>query len=316
MKVNRIYTNKILKRGLEFASDNSALFAACTTLVFSTAVRPLSILATPKTNRENKEIACAKSIASSLTGYLLMFAISKPFSHSIQKINKEPQKYLQSKTIDVLKGGARKLSESKAYMLATQMFKLGLGMVVAAPKAIITALATPIFLSAFKTKDNCNNPQQNKNVTFTGNKDILSKRIATVLNNSAYQNFANRFKDSNFPMHLVALTDLITTGVFIKQINKNDKIDVERKKPLIHNAVISTGLGMLAGYSVDKLLDKPAEHFINKFKESNKNSPKLDKYVEGIKIAKPILIMGTLYYTIIPIISTFIADRTAKKNVL
>ena len=35
--------------------------------------------------------------------------------------------------------------------------------------------------------------------------------------------------------------------------------------------------------------------------------------VEGIKIAKPILIAGLVYYIAIPLISTFLADRV-KKN--
>ena len=83
---------------------------------------------------------------------------------------------------------------------------------------------------------------------------------------------------------------------------------------LIHNAAISTALSIVSGYTVDKLLDKPTEKFIEKLKEANKNSPKLDKYVEGVKIAKPILILGGIYYIIIPIISTFLADRMEKNE--
>ena len=48
------------------------------------------------------------------------------------------------------------------------------------------------------------------------------------------------------------------------------------------------------------------------FKEVNKNLPELEKYVQGIQIAKPALILGGIYYIIIPVISTFFADRTGK----
>ena len=311
MKVNPIYTSKIIKQGLEFAADNSALFAAGTTLVLSTAIRPLSILATPKTDRENKKVACAKSIASSLTGYFLMLAVSKPFSRSIQKINNQPQKYLKNKTFEVLKDGADSLSKSKAYMLATQMFKLGLGMIVAAPKAIITAAGVPLILKIFKPEASPETVVKSKDPTFTGKSDAVAKGISKVLNNTKYQEFATKFKDSNFPMHIVALTDVITTGTFVHQTKNSDKIPQDRKKPLIHNAIFSTGLSIISSYFIDKLLDKPTEKFIEKFKEINKKSPKLDKYVEGIRIAKPILIMGGIYYTLIPIISTFLADRTS-----
>ena len=51
--------------------------------------------------------------------------------------------------------------------------------------------------------------------------------------------------------------------------------------------------------------------FNSRFREEF--TPKLDKYIEGIKIAKPILILGTVYYTLIPIVSTFLADRIDKK---
>ena len=54
---------------------------------------------------------------------------------------------------------------------------------------------------------------------------------------------------------------------------------------------------------------KTTEKFIKKFKDANKNDPNLAKQIEGIKIAKPILIAGVVYYILIPIISTFLADR-------
>ena len=306
MKVNPIYTSKIVKKGLEFAADNSALFAAGTTLVLSAAIRPLSILATPKTDEENKKIACAKSISSSAIGYFLMLAVSRPFARSIKAINQNPQRYLKKETIKNLKDGSKTLANSKAYMLATQMFKLGLGLVIAAPKAVITALGVPVAMKLFRQDE----PQkQNGQLTFTGKERTLSKGISKILDNQKYQEFAKRFKDSNFPMHIIAGTDALATAAFVSQTKKSSKISDERKKPLIHNAIISTGLSIGASYFVDKLLNKPTEKFIQKFKEVNKGSPKLSKYVEGIRIAKPILIMGGIYYTIIPVISTFLADR-------
>ena len=51
-----------------------------------------------------------------------------------------------------------------------------------------------------------------------------------------------------------------------------------------------------------------------KFKEINTNSPKLNKYVEGIKIAKPALIMGALYYIAAPVVSTILADIVTSKK--
>ena len=59
MKVNsqndivfkNVYTSRVVKKGLEFASSNGALFGASATVAFS-AIRPLSIMCTPKTDVE------------------------------------------------------------------------------------------------------------------------------------------------------------------------------------------------------------------------------------------------------------------------
>ena len=306
---NGFYNSKILKKGLEFAADNGALFSATTSLVLSTAIRPISILSTPKTDKENKNVACAKSLASSLIGYGIMFAVSKPVSGAFKKINSNPANYLTKDAINNLKNGAQKLSTSKAYIMATQLFKLGIGAVIAAPKAILTALAIPLFLHKSNKEQN-----KTKDISFTGRSDFIAKGFSKLLNKKGLQEFAIKHQNSNFPMHIMALTDTATTLTFAQQTKKSKKIKEERKKPLIYNALISTGLSIASSYIIDKALDKPTQKFIEKFKQINANSPKLDKYVEGIKIAKPVLIMGVVYYMFIPVISTFISDKLGKKN--
>ena len=120
MKVNSnitgLYRNKVFKKSLEFASDNGALFSATTMLACSLGVRPLSIWFTPHAEKENKKVACAKSIASSLTGFLVMFGVSKPIANSIKKIDQAPEKYLKASTINNLRDDGETLKKSKAYI--------------------------------------------------------------------------------------------------------------------------------------------------------------------------------------------------------
>ena len=85
--------------GFEFAEENGALFAATTTLCLSAFARPAAIWLAPHTDKENKKVACAKSISSSLAGYILMLGLSNPVAKAIKKIDKEPQKFLKSETI-------------------------------------------------------------------------------------------------------------------------------------------------------------------------------------------------------------------------
>ena len=316
MKVNSnitfqgLYTNKTFKKGLEFAAENGALFSAATIFGCSVGVRPLSIWMTPHVDKENKKVLCAKSIASSLAGYLMMFGISKPVANSIKKIDKNPEKYLSSKTIQNLKEKNETLQYSKTYTFATQMFKLGLGVVTAVPKALLTVAGLPVIMKkAFPQEQE----KHQQNINFKGKKDGLAKNIAKVINQDGMQKFSKKYKDSNFPMHIVALTDVLTTATFIHETNRSKKIEEKRKKTLAYNAAISTGLSILSGYIIDKLLDKPTEKFIQNFRKANKGLPNVEKQVEGIRIAKPILIMAGIYYTLIPFMSAFLSEKAEHK---
>ena len=320
MKVNDInsrdisfkgfWSNKIVKKGLEFASDNGALFAATTTLALSTGVRTLSIFATPKTEKENKKIAAAKSIISGILEFGLTLAISAPIAAAFKKIDKNPQKYLKSDAINKLKNNSETLKDSKAYSLATQLFKLGISFAVVLPKAILTAIGIPVILDNCFTKSNRNKPlEENTGISFQGkSSDKLASGLGKILNNESLQNFAIKHKDSNFPVHIFALKDVFATTAFINQAKKNKKINEEQKPFLIKNSIISTTLSIISSYTIDKLTDKQAENIVNKITKENLNDPKLAKYLEGFKIIKPIFILAFVYYTIIPIISTFLAQ--------
>lgn len=294
------YQNKALKKGLEFAANNGALFAASATLALSATARPLSILFTPKAKKENKKVACAKSFSSSIVGFFMTFGLSLPLALAIKSIDKNPQKYLKQETI--------KFFDKKSYQFATQMFKLGLGAAIAIPKAVLTAAGLPYVMNSIF-------PEKDKELSFKG-KERLAHGIGKVLDNKNYQKFSNKHKNSNFPMHIVAGTDILTTFAFIHQAKESKKVREERKKVLIYNATISTALSVACGYVLDNLTDKPTQKFIENFKKANKAQPNLEKQIEGIKIAKPILLLAGVYYTLIPIISTFLADRIGEKPFL
>lgn len=287
------YQNKSLKRGLEFAADNGALFAATTTFTLSATMRPAAILFTPKTDKQNKKIACAKSISSSGVGFLMTFGFSMPLMFAMKKIDKNPKKYFNA------------AYDKKAYEFATQMFKLGLGAAIAIPKALLTAAGLPYVMDGFFPE------KKEEGLSFKGR---LAKGIGRVLDNKSFQKFSDKHKDSNFPMHIFALMDTLTTATFIRQISKSKRVQEDRKKPLMYNAGISTALSIGCGYVLDALTDKPTQKFIEKFKKANKGLPNLDKQVEGIKIAKPILLLAGVYYTLIPLISTFLADRVGQNK--
>ena len=312
---NGIYNNKAVKKCLEFAAENGTLFAATTTLVLSGA-RPLAILATPKTDKKNKQVACAKSITSTINGYIIALVCTKPFSNAIRKIDKNPKKYLNENTVNALKEEGKKITESKPYEMATQIFKLGLGLIIAAPKSFLTAIGTPYVLNLINPKDTLEKSQTpiSENIAFKRN-DKLPKGIGKILKNKKLQDFVKKHKDSNFPMHTIAATDVISTTTFIHQTSKSKKLEEKDKSPLIYNSILSTAFSIASTYAIDAATKNKTDSFIEKYKKLNKNEANLAKQVEGIKIAKPILIAGAIYYLAIPTISTFLADRIkARKN--
>ena len=87
-----IYTNRTIKKGLELAADNGALFSATAAVAFST-IRPISIWLTPKTEKENRKLAISKSVMSSLIGFGITLALSLPLSGAIKHIDKNPEKF-------------------------------------------------------------------------------------------------------------------------------------------------------------------------------------------------------------------------------
>ena len=156
---NKVMQSNIFKKGLEFAADNGALFAAGIALATTVLLRPMAIFATPGVKKENKEYACAKSIASGAIGFGVMALVSTPIAQAVKKINKNPEKYLKTETIKNLSEQGKDFVASKKYKLATNVFKLGADFVSAIPKALLTcALIPPIMLWLFPKKQNIKQP--------------------------------------------------------------------------------------------------------------------------------------------------------------
>ena len=319
------YNNKVLLKTAELAAENGALFAAGTSLILSTFVRPMAILATPKASQENKEYATAKSIASSIVGFGIMALISNPIIRAVNNIEKSPSKYLDKKSLKSYIRGEKTLSSSKKFQFSSQMFKLSSSFLALLPKALITCALIPPIMSLFfnkKSSTSVENKVQNADsyksdkLSFGGNNGCLTNKLSRIfgkiLCSPKVQKLSEKYHKTNFPQHMFSVNDILATTLFAKFTASNKKIKEERKKALIWNASIMTAFTVAGGYLVNTLLKKPTEIFIKNFKKANASSPKLDKYVEGIRIAKPALILGVLYYLIAPVLSTMLAEVCSK----
>ena len=321
--------NCFVKKGLEFASNNGVLFSSATCVVLSTVFRPIAVLLTPKAKKEDKQYTCARSITSGFLNFVVTTLITTPIILAVDNIAKNPTKFLKKSTIKALKDTSGKLGNKGAFGFATQMVKLGSQFLTAEPKAYLScALVPPLMSFLFKTDRHPNEEKKkevenivkigNSKVSFKGDlgqkvTDTLSRGISKFFNWGPLQKAANRYHDTNFAQHLFSLNDIYLTALFVKYTSKNKDIKEDRKKTLNYNAILQTGLTIPISYGIVKLLEKPTEKFIEALKTANKNDPKLDKYIQGVKIAKPALVMGILYYIFAPVYSTILADIVARK---
>ena len=172
-------------------------------------------------------------------------------------------------------------------------------------------------ISPINAKSNINANAQNFNGFVASGYDRLTDGLAKgfgkIIDTKPVQNFAKNFHDTNIATHIFSATGILLSSFFIVSTAKNKKIEEERKKPLMLNTAISCAIATVGGYTIDKMLDKPIQKFIDKFENIHKNNPKLHKYQEGIKIAKSALIFGMLYRFVVPVISMFLAEKVIEK---
>ncbi len=317
----KLLTNKYVLKCLEKVSEHGTSFAATTSLVLSLSLRPAAIMNTPDTEKENKQYAASNSICSGLIKFGMVEAVALPIENAIKKIDKNPQKYLNPETIK--KFGGENLTNSRSYKLMTQIAKQSVGFLTAIPKSMLTIALIPvvmdkIFKNSYKGTKFAEIPkteaetQTGSKTNFTGGG--LAKQIGHIIDNKSFQNFAikHQNKDKDIAKHITAGTDILLTSSAVWQTDRSKKIKEKRKKALIYNNIISTAITIVGGYCVDGMLKNKTGKFIQKFSKANINNPKLPKYIEGINIVRPAIIFAGIYYGILPIFSTYIAEKIDK----
>lgn len=303
MKIAKILSNKTFLKSLEKISEHGTSFSAATSLVLSLSLRPIAINSTPNVENENKQYAMANSICSGLMKFAIVEAVALPIEHAIKKIDKNKTQYLSEKTIKSL--------SPKAYNFITQIIKLSVGFFTAIPKSVLTVALIPVITDKFFKQKSEISDNKNNSLTFTGK---LPNNISRIIENKKIQNFAikNQNKDKDIAKHITAGTDILLTTTSAVQINRNKNIKENRKKALIYNNVISTAATLTGGYAIDGLIKRKTSKFVEKFKQINSADPKLSKYVEGLNIIRPAIIFAGIYYGILPMFSTYMAEKIDK----
>lgn len=327
------YNNKTVLKGFEKIADHPGTFVAAASFFMAAAVRPLAVSLTPGVDKKNKQYSCANSLTSAVAKFALTEAVALPVEKAIKKIDKNPEKFMKPETIKQLKNGADDIVSSRQYKILTGISKLAPGFVTAIPKAMLTVSLIPVVMNLLFDKNKKSEKFQSlkhfeqKGVfsdfkndktkpSFGSGSDLAAKGIGKIFDKKSVLNFVknHNLKEENIARNMSVATDILLTSSFVTRTRKNDKISEERKKPLICNNVISTGISLVSGCIIDSAIKKNTDKFIKKFSDMHVNNPKLGKYIEGINILRPTMIFAGIYYGILPVISTFLADKTSNDS--
>lgn len=164
------------------------------------------------------------------------------------------------------------------------------------------------------TKPAVDNVVKPINVAYGKFTDCIARGLGKVLDQDFSVNLIKWTKkhksfDKNLISHLIVLASTLLSGFYIKKTLENDKLEPNKRRTLAINQGITWGISTIMAYTFDGLATKTINAFTNKFKDLNKGAEKLQKYENGIKIAKSTIIMSVVYRFIAPVVVTPIANK-------
>lgn len=324
-----ILNNRYLLKGLKNISEHATTFNNLTILGMSTIVRPFAIMKTPDVKKENRQYASINSFCSGITKFAIVETVALPVENLIKKIDKNPDKFISDTAMKIYGKNVKEIGASRSYRFITQILKQSTAVLTAIPKSVITIALLPVVMNAvypdyrpMQYKPS-HKSKPNKNISFKNSgllsksSNYFSKKIGKFLSIPSVFGFASKYQkyDKDLSMHASAATDVLLTASAAVQVQKSKRIKEGCKKPLIYSSWISTGLTLCGGYGINMLVKSGSKGFIEKFSRINKLDPNLPKYIEGINILRPTLILALIYYVVLPMFSIFGAEKLDKLRV-
>ena len=144
----------------------------------------------------------------------------------------------------------------------------------------------------------------------------MAKVIAhNILETKIFQTLVEKTKDTkNLAAHLSALTGVTLSGFYMKKTLDNKDLDPQKKKTLAINQGSVCAVSTVLSYALNHLLTPKIEKFTKKFLALNaKDVELLSKYESGIKKASSLMIFGTMFRFIAPVLVTPLANHLGNK---
>lgn len=149
--------------------------------------------------------------------------------------------------------------------------------------------------------------------------DKLTDGIAIVcskiMKKKSFEKIVLKTEKANLDVvkHISAAIGVIISGLYIYKTMTNEKLEPEKRTTLSINQGIVSVVATTLGYTFDKLADKKVNKFIRKFAAVNIEDKALKSYQGGIRAAASMMIFGTMYRYVAPVLVTPIANSIGNR---
>lgn len=146
--------------------------------------------------------------------------------------------------------------------------------------------------------------------------DKIAKGMSKIIKSKGFKSLINNVNDmgaQKVTQHITLLTSLILSGFYIEQTLTKKELDKKKRTTLAINQAAVTIFSGISSYTLDNFIATKTNKLIEKYVAVNATNKSIGKLVAGIKSAQSLIVFGTIYRFIAPVLITPIANAIGNK---
>ena len=167
------------------------------------------------------------------------------------------------------------------------------------------------------TKRNNKNASFGSGGLYTKIVDKSGEALAPTFKKVAYskgmQGFADFLNGTKNPFSkLLAFDSIVLSSFYMINTARNKKVEKDQKLPLILNQGLVWGVSTIGTFTIEKALDKKTKQVQEAMRNLYKQVKKTEcpeNIIKGINLLKTIVIFGTIFRFIAPVVITPVANK-------
>lgn len=138
---------------------------------------------------------------------------------------------------------------------------------------------------------------------------------ARLVNTKTAERIIKGTKTDKLLAHLFVAASTVMSSFYVFKTLKNKDMDKDKRRTLALNQGLVYGVSTAMAYTFDKWLTNKFDKLVTDFKAANTKFSKaeIDHWHAGLKVAKSVVIIDTVYRFIAPVIVTPIANAISNK---